>query len=155
MNNDLPVISNSPVGSCCAGLWLLLAGLLGASGVGLGAFEAHGLEAMLTKQEVPAEEIAKRLHNCEVAVRYQLFHAVAFVGLAALAKVQGGRCLQVAGFSWLLGTILFSGMLYVLVFTGSRSVVHLVPIGGVLQIVGWVALAVGASFSMGCCRTKS
>lgn len=152
MNTELPVISNNRPGSCCAGLWLLLAGLLGASGVGLGAFEAHGLETMLAKQELPAEEIAARLHNCEVAVRYQLLHAIALLGLAAAAKTHGGRCLQIAGFSWLLGTMLFSGMLYVLVFTGSRSVVHLVPIGGVLQIVGWVALAVGACFSMGCCR---
>ena len=120
--------------------------------MGLGAYEAHGLEKMLTAQSLPADEVAARLHNCEVAVRYQLLHALAFLGLAVAAKAFGGRCLQVAGVCWLIGTLLFSGMLYVLVFTGSRSIVHLIPIGGVFQIIGWVALAVGGIFASGCCR---
>jgi len=150
--NELPVVEKSQPSSCCAGLWLLLAGLLGASGVGMGAYEAHGLEKMLTESGLAAEEVTERMHNTQVAVRYQLIHALAFLGLAVAAKSYGGRSLQVAGGAWLVGTLLFSGMLYVLVFTGSRSIVHLIPVGGVLQIIGWIALAVGGVFAMGCCR---
>jgi uncharacterized membrane protein YgdD (TMEM256/DUF423 family) len=144
MHNELPVVQPTARSSCCAGLWLLLAGLLGASGVAMGAYEAHNLEALLTRWGLPAEEIAGRLHNCEVAVRYQMYHAVAYLGLAVAGKTIGGRSLQVAGVAWLLGILLFSGILYMLVFTGNRSMVHLIPIGGLLLIIGWLAVAIGA-----------
>ena len=154
MNTELPVLASAQGSSCCSGFWLLTAGLLGAAGVGLGAFEAHGLERMLGEWGIPSEEIAERRHNCEVAVRYQMLHALAFLGLAIAARTHGGRWLQVAGAAWLVGTVLFSGMLYVLVFTGNRSIVHLIPFGGLLQILGWLALAVAAVVSIGCCRRR-
>ena len=154
MQTELPVISPSNRSSCCHAWWLLLAGLLGATGVALGAFEAHGLEKMLTGWGLEPEEIAKRLHNCEVAVRYQMFHAVALLGLAAVARTHGGRSLQVAGVCWLLGVLLFCGLLYVVAFTGSRAVVHFIPLGGLAMIVGWLAISVAAARSMGCCGAK-
>ena len=151
IQDDLPVIESAKRSDCCAGLWLLLAGLLGAAGVALGAYEAHGLEKLLTGWGLSADEVQSRLHNCEVAVRYQLLHAVALLGLAVAVRTHGGRWLHAAGACWLLGTLLFSGMLYVLVFTGNRSIVHLIPLGGVLHIVGWLSLAAAALRVMGCC----
>jgi uncharacterized membrane protein YgdD (TMEM256/DUF423 family) len=39
-----------------------------------------------------------------------------------------------------LGTLIFSGSLYVLAFSGIRWLGAITPIGGVLLIVGWAAL---------------
>jgi uncharacterized membrane protein YgdD (TMEM256/DUF423 family) len=41
-----------------------------------------------------------------------------------------------------LGTLIFSGCLYALVLSGQTWLGAVVPIGGVLMIVGWVLLAV-------------
>jgi len=51
----------------------------------------------------------------------------------------------VAGWSFVFGTILFSGSLYAWALTGARWLVALTPIGGLAFIVGWVALAAAAS----------
>jgi uncharacterized membrane protein YgdD (TMEM256/DUF423 family) len=48
----------------------------------------------------------------------------------------------VAGWSFLLGTVLFSGSLYVLTLTGQTRWGMVTPFGGVLFLVGWAALAV-------------
>jgi uncharacterized membrane protein YgdD (TMEM256/DUF423 family) len=102
----------------------ILAGLA----VGLGAFGAHGLSEVL----VPA-----RLATFETAVRYQIFHALGLLAVAAL----GGRALAAAPLL-LAGSLIFSGSLYLLVFTGSRWWGAVAPVGGLLQIAGWLFLAV-------------
>ena len=65
------------------------------------------------------------------------------VGLLA-ANGRGGTALQVAGWSFLLGSLIFSGSLYVLAATGIKQLGMITPIGGVLMLVGWVALAMAA-----------
>jgi uncharacterized membrane protein YgdD (TMEM256/DUF423 family) len=58
--------------------WIIVGSILGGLGVAAGAFGAHGLQGKLS----PAA-----LLTYEVAVRYQLFHALALVlvGMLALA----------------------------------------------------------------------
>ncbi|MEJ1974160.1 MAG: DUF423 domain-containing protein [Lacunisphaera sp.] len=53
---------------------LIAAGLLGFSGVALGAFGAHGLKATL--------ETTGGLENWKTGVFYQLVHAVALLALS-------------------------------------------------------------------------
>lgn len=122
-------------------MWILLAGLLGASGVGLGAFQAHGLERWLTKRGVSAADVEHRSANCEVAVRYQLIHAVALLGVGLLAGQGRSALAHASGVLFLLGVLFFSGGLYLGVFTGSMLHWSIVPSGGLLLIVGWLALA--------------
>ncbi|MBW3598063.1 MAG: DUF423 domain-containing protein [Planctomycetes bacterium] len=123
-------------------IWLVLAGLLGAVGVSLGAYHAHGLEGWLEKQGLDSVEVAKRMHNCEVGVRYQMYHALALAAVAILAFQQKSTTsLTVAGVCFFLGVLIFSGLLYGIVFTGVKILGAIVPIGGVLLIVGWLALA--------------
>jgi uncharacterized membrane protein YgdD (TMEM256/DUF423 family) len=50
----------------------------------------------------------------------------------------------VAGWCFLLGTIVFSGFLGVLSLTNIKQLGAIVPVGGVLLIVGWICLAVSA-----------
>jgi uncharacterized membrane protein YgdD (TMEM256/DUF423 family) len=114
--------------------FLALAALLGAISVGLGAFGAHALENRLS---------ANLLETYETAVRYQFYHviALALVGLA-LARWPDNGLLTIAGWLFMIGILVFSGSLYLLVFSGLRWLGAITPIGGVAFIGGWIALAV-------------
>jgi len=48
----------------------------------------------------------------------------------------------VAGWSFAVGIVLFSGSLFALAAGGARWVGWVTPFGGVALIVGWVALAI-------------
>ena len=110
---------------------LIAAGLLGFSGVALGAFGAHGLKATL--------ETGGQLKNWEKAVFYQLVHAVALVAVAL-----SGRPMPAAskiGGCWTAGVVCFSGSLYCLVLGGPIKLLWPVtPLGGLLLLGGWAAL---------------
>jgi uncharacterized membrane protein YgdD (TMEM256/DUF423 family) len=124
--------------------WLVVAGLLGASGVGLGAYQAHGLEKLLARRELAPEVIERRLDNCDTAAKYQLFHALALVGVAALAERRPSRWWQASASFFTAGVAGFSGGLYLIVFAGTAVHWAIVPTGGMLLILGWLALAVAA-----------
>jgi uncharacterized membrane protein YgdD (TMEM256/DUF423 family) len=129
-------------------LWLLTGALLGCLSVVLGAFGAHGLEGALKEQaasdvaSLSEVEIAKKLANWETAARYQMYHALALLGVGLLAARRCGLSINLAGAAMTLGTLIFSGCLYVLVLTGEKWLGAVVPIGGLLMIVGWALLAV-------------
>ncbi len=147
-------------------VWLLLAGLLGAAGVGLGAYGAHGLDTLLAKKYLPGAEeswsaypphavevagqpdqlaatfeIQKRIDVFNTAVRYQMWHALALVGVALLATQVRSVGLNIAGFCFLVGIVLFSGLLFAWSLGGPPWLVRVVPLGGVSFMIGWVALA--------------
>lgn len=106
-----------------------LGALLAFLGVALGAFGAHALDGVLSPD---------RLATYETAVRYQMFHALGLLALGAL-PVRAQR----AG-PWLFwGSVVFSGSLYALVFSGVSVLGAVAPIGGVLQLVGWALLFFG------------
>ena len=110
---------------------LLVAALLGAAGVGLGAFGAHGLRARLD---------ARALEIWETAVWYHLIHAVA---LLALALSPHAATLRGAGWLFTAGIAGFSGSLYLLALgIGPRSVLGpITPLGGLAFVAGWLWLA--------------
>lgn len=117
---------------CC-----LTGALLGFIGVAAGSFGAHGLKDLL--------EANGQAANWETAVRYCLFHAVVLVAIAGLAATPGASpasgLLTVAAGCFVTGVLIFSGFLGVLALTGIRILGAIVPIGGVLLLVGWAALA--------------
>ena len=106
------------------------AALILATGVMLGAFGAHGLKGRVDQE---------MLDVFEVAVRYQLLHGLAL--LAVVAVGLGAKPLQVVGSCYLGGILLFSGSLYLLVFSGIRWLGAITPIGGLLLICGHLYLA--------------
>lgn len=127
-------------------LAILLGALNGALAVALGAFAAHGLEGA-----VPADDLAA----FETGARYHLVHAVAMVAAGLLSLHAPGRGAGTAGLLFLAGIVLFSGSLYVLGFTGSRALVLVTPVGGLLLILGWIVLAAAAArIGAGTDRTK-
>ena len=48
---------------------------------------------------------------------------------------------SLAGVSMFVGTLIFSGCLYALALTGQTFIGAIVPVGGVLFVVGWILLA--------------
>jgi len=124
--------------------WLLIGALLGGLAVGLGAFGAHGLKARFAADGALDAADEQRLSNWETAARYQMYRALALVAVGLLRARGPSKCANFAGVSFMLGTIIFSGCLYALVFTGQRFFGAIVPIGGGLLIAGWVCLAVAA-----------
>ncbi len=108
---------------------LLLAALLGALGVALGAFGAHGLRERLD---------AHALGVWETAVRYHLVHAVA---LLAIALSPHAAALRSASWLFAAGIALFSGSLYALALGGPRVLGPITPLGGLALIAGWLWIA--------------
>jgi uncharacterized membrane protein YgdD (TMEM256/DUF423 family) len=119
-----------------ARFWLLVGAILGGLAVMAGAFGAHGLERLgLTDRQ---------LANWETAARYQMYHALALAAVGLFAARRTSRSLHIAGGAMTVGTMIFSGCLYAVVLTGQPWLGAIVPIGGVLMVVGWVMLAFSA-----------
>jgi len=106
--------------------------------VAAGAFGAHALRARL-----PADLLAV----FETAARYQMYHALALLGVAILAARWPGMPLRAAGWLFIGGTVVFSGSLYLLALSGTRWLGAITPVGGLLFLAGWIALAAGIARS--------
>jgi uncharacterized membrane protein YgdD (TMEM256/DUF423 family) len=115
--------------------FLLIGALSGAVGVALGAFGAHGLRGRL-----PPE----MLGVFETGVRYQMYHTLAILLVAAMADRTESRLLTAAGWSFASGIVLFSGSLYALATTGATVLGAVTPLGGLAFLVGWACLAAAA-----------
>jgi len=109
---------------------IVLAGLMGASGIALAAAGAH----------------AATNAGLDSAAYMLLFHAAALLGGAAL--VQQGllwRPLMLAVLvAWIVGAALFSGDIALRAFAGHRLFAMAAPTGGIILIAAWLALAAAA-----------
>ena len=102
---------------------LIIAGLLGATGVALGAFGAHALKAQLNS-------IPEALAWWNTATMYLLIHAVAIGAIP-------GRWTAVF---WSVGAVIFSTTLYAMALGAPRCLGAITPIGGSMLILGWLTL---------------
>lgn len=120
-----------------ARLFLLVASVLGALSVAGGAFGAHALKGQLTETA---------LNSFETGVRYQMYHALALLGIAMLAKQNPEVSLfTTAGWCFIAGVVLFSGSLYGLSLAGIKAFGPVTPLGGVAFMAGWVCLAIAST----------
>ncbi len=115
---------------------IVLGSILAMIAVGLGAFGAHALEDILVANG--------RVDTWETAVSYHFYHSLAILISSLLLHHFSNRNIQRAIYSFLVGIILFSGSLYVLCLTGLEFLGAITPAGGVLFILGWTLLAIGA-----------
>jgi len=117
-----------------AGRLLAIAGLLGLTGVMLGAFGAHALHASLLAHQTTG--------LWETAVTYQLIHSVALLALAGWRGDDPGRERHpgtAAAWCWIGGVLLFSGSLYALALGApARWLWPVTPAGGLLFLTGWM-----------------
>lgn len=109
-------------------MWWTAAGIVGALGVGLGAFGAHGLEGVVEDPHL--------LEVWETGARYHLLHALALCAVAAHPRPPNP-----AGGLFVAGIALFSGSLYGMTLTGIRWLGAITPLGGLCLIAGWLVLA--------------
>lgn len=121
-----------------------LAGILGATGVVLGAFGAHALKGKLDERGTA--------QVWDTAVKYHLIHAVALLALAAWVETRsisgaskGQKAAQRVAICWVAGILLFSGSLYLLALGGPAWLGPVTPLGGLALLAGWVLLAVAGS----------
>jgi uncharacterized membrane protein YgdD (TMEM256/DUF423 family) len=136
----LPTNPSRPSDRRVAFRTVLMASVFGALGVLLGAWGAHGLENYLVSAfGGDAAWLAKRLAQFDTGVRYQLVHAVALLALTGSPPVQP-RVIGLITMAWSVGTVFFSGTLYLLVLTNTPWFGAITPIGGVILIGGWVGL---------------
>ncbi len=113
-------------------LFLIIAAFSGAVSVGAGAFGAHALRARLEP---------RLLEVFQTGAQYQMYHALAMVGVAWVASRWPGSLSTASGWLFVAGTVLFSGSLYAMALTGVRALGAITPLGGVCFIAGWVTLA--------------
>lgn len=113
-------------------LFLGLGAAFAGTAVALGAFGAHALRATLSEQD---------LATFETGARYQMYHALALIAVAwAVGRWPGMTSITAAGWSFVVGIVVFSGSLYVLVLTGQRWLGAVTPLGGLAFLVGWILL---------------
>lgn len=112
--------------------FLVIGALSAFIGVAAGAFGAHGLRERLS---------ADLLATFETGARYQMYHAFALIAVALAYTRWPGSLLTTSGWLFVLGTLLFSGSLYLLSLTGVRWLGAIAPLGGVAFLGGWLLLA--------------
>ena len=120
---------------------LIYAGILGAIAVIMGAMGAHALKTVLSPEE---------LESFGTGARYNMYHAIMLFALAANIKNIDRKWLTISVNLTLIGTLLFSGSIYLLstsALTGitAKSILGpITPIGGLLLISGWISVTIGS-----------
>lgn len=115
---------------------LIMATLLGALSVTLGAFGAHALEGILAARG--------RADTWDLATNYLMTHSLALLIIGVLMRYIKNSWLNNSSLLMIAGLACFSGSLYVLCLTDIVfPLVLITPLGGVLLIAGWLTLLIG------------
>ncbi|MYC07993.1 MAG: DUF423 domain-containing protein [Chloroflexi bacterium] len=85
---------------------------------------------------------ADALRTFETAARFQMYHALALLAAGLLALRWQTRALTISAALFTLGTILFSGSLYILALSGIGIFGAVAPVGGLCLMAGWASLIV-------------
>lgn len=110
----------------------LAGALFGFLGVAAGAFGAHALKSRLEPSALAV---------FDTAVRYHIVHALALFASSWVIEQWPGRIANASAIFFGLGIVFFSGSLYALSLSGVHLLGVLTPIGGLFQLLGWLALA--------------
>jgi len=116
---------------------LIIGSVFAALSVLLGAFGAHGL-----KNRLSIEDLA----IFETAVRYQMYHALGILLMGVASFYLTEKLVSAPAYFLILGIIVFSGSLFLLVFTNLRWFGAITPIGGLCLIIGWLLFAYNIYF---------
>jgi uncharacterized membrane protein YgdD (TMEM256/DUF423 family) len=117
-----------------------MAALLGALGVLIGAMGTHIFVDTL---------VFEKAVYFEKAWRYHMIHVFALLFCSWLIWVfdhgletHGSWSAKLAAVFFLVGILLFSGVLYLQALAGGQPRIPLVPVGGMSFILGWVMIMV-------------
>lgn len=116
---------------------LILSIIFAALSVTIGALGAHKLKPQLSPE---------LFDSFETGVKYQFYHALALAVTGILYLNFPSKKIKLATWFFALGTVLFSGSIYILVYLKGTQDIGLgklgliTPIGGLLFILGWLFL---------------
>jgi uncharacterized membrane protein YgdD (TMEM256/DUF423 family) len=130
MLNQAADAANKGANAWASGL-VLVAGLLGAGGVTAAALAAHGKGGL----------------DLSIAAQYLILHAAAICALA-MPGPRARRGFLTSATLLALGTLLFCGDLSSRALLGSRLFFMAAPSGGMILIVGWLAVSVAAALNL-------
>lgn len=123
--------------------FLIFGSFSGAVAVALGAMGAHFLknkvqEGLITESNLQA---------FETAVKYQMYHALALIVLALFTEKFKDALFLKSGTCFMVGTVLFSGSIYILSTASLTGIINVqflgpvTPLGGLFFIAGWLLMA--------------
>ena len=118
-------------------LFLKIGAFFGALSVILGAFGAHVLKTTLLS--------SGRMETYETAIKYLFYHSLALILVGILHKEFTNKWINYSGNCFIIGTIIFSGSLLLLCFSGLKAMGAVAPIGGTFLVLAWVFLFWGFS----------
>ncbi|HLU84046.1 MAG TPA: DUF423 domain-containing protein [Vicingaceae bacterium] len=114
---------------------------LGGLAVIFGAFGAHALKNILTPEQ---------LISFETGVKYQMYHGVVLLFIFLMYQKFQHKYLLVTSKLMFVGTVAFSGSIYLLTLKNwlgieaLKYIAPITPVGGGLIIVGWLFLLLSA-----------
>ncbi len=111
---------------------LLFASILGGLAVIFGAFGAHALTKLLSKDQ---------LKSFETGVKYQMYHAIVLLVIGFNFNLETISEKYMV-YSFMVGIILFSFSIYGLIISSAKNkkwrfLGPITPLGGLLLICGW------------------
>ncbi len=110
--------------------FLLLATLMMALSIAIGAFGAHGLKAIV-------DESLMKIY--QTGVQYQFYNSLGLFAFAFMTFILPlSKRIVVAGYMLFIGTLIFSCSLYMLVLLKVSWLGAVTPIGGTLMIIAWL-----------------
>ncbi len=125
---------------------VFIAAISGLVCFGIGAMGSHSLPKRLQDAGNSEIEVQRKLTQCEIAVKYQMYHTLAILCIGLSPATGSRRTWGIACILFLAGICLFSGGLYSLVFFNAMGHWSIVPLGGVTLMAAWLLLGIGAVF---------
>lgn len=120
-------------------LFIAFGSLLALIGVVSRSLSAHAL--------LPLLEARGKLDNFNLAADYLLLHGLALIGIAILCHLFPAGRYHLAGWFFLLGSVLFQGTVLTKSFISIQPLGFLTPLGGFVLMVGWGLVIVAALHS--------
>lgn len=137
MEDNLQNVSDRSIGF--SRFFIVMGAIFAALSVMLGAFGAHALSEQL---------VGRSADVWQTAVQYQFFHSIGLIIIGILLLLlTTPKLFRLAGFLFLIGTILFSGSLYLIALLSVKNLGLVTPLGGLFFIVGWILLICAALLS--------
>ena len=111
---------------------IVIGAVLMAIAVALGAVGSHILSASLP---------GKMLTLFELAVKYQIYHALGLMIIGVIPANWQNKKTQYAGGLMMVGIVLFCGGLYSYSLTDVTFIRQIIPMGGLALIASWLMLS--------------
>lgn len=112
-------------------LFLKAATISGAIAVTLGAIGTHMLKTRIS---------TVMLDSYKTGIQYQFYHTFALLAVGLLLNLNQSKSLIWAGYLFIIGICVFSGVIYVMAITGIRALGIIPAFGGLILISAWICM---------------